>query len=254
MWTLLCALATAAEVPQDAEPTPALPDDGEATPKVPDDAEAEPPDAEATPAPLDDAEVTPEIPGEPEEPEATSAMPAAAEPPADTLALQVWDEERWTDVDRRASRSARAGLVVGVAGGVMLGAGIGLSVLDDPLYSEFAPPLLFGGVVGSLVGPPLMLSGAMRANSALRHRGVYGSTSTGVAGWTLLGSAIVALPVSIVAWPVGPTWYAGVLALGAGQLEVNRRVRSAAGLEPVRPITVVLRPTPDGFLLAGTFQ
>jgi hypothetical protein len=129
--------------------------------------------------------------------------------------------------------------------------GITMLVLADAAGTDtLAPPggLLTGlGVAGALVGPPLMLSSAMRANRALRERGVYVSTTAAITGWTLYGLSIFATPFFVVAWPLAPAYYGAIIGCGFGQLEVNRVGRYNARLE------FQIVPTGNGMGVQGTF-
>jgi hypothetical protein len=171
--------------------------------------------------------------------------------PLEQLPWQVQDEARWIEIHAKSTRLARAGGWVSVASAGAMGVGITMLVLADAAGTDtLAPPggLLTGlGVAGALVGPPLMLSSSMRANRALRERGVFVSTTPAITGWTLYGLSIFATPFFVVAWPLAPAYYGAIIGCGFGQLEVNRVGRTNARLQ------VRLVPTRHGLGLAGSF-
>jgi hypothetical protein len=168
----------------------------------------------------------------------------SAEPTvADALPLQVRDETRWAGAQERSTRAAKVSAGFAIAGGAALGLGAALLASGDPQLEPVGTALAVPGTIGAVFGPPLLLASSVRANRALRERGVYTSTLSGALGWTLFGAGVLVVPVGVVAAPgLIPVWYGGVVALGEVQLGVNARGAAAA-----------LTPTSNGIALRGTF-
>lgn len=190
-----------------------------------------------------------------EVPEPVPASPGEAPLPVlDPLRDLPWQlsrEEEWARIQARATATARAGGWVSLAAGGMFTAGaLVLELADETgeqsLYTT-GGALVGLGALGAIAGTPVLLSGAMRANRAMRERGVYASSTAAVTGWTLYGLSIFAAPLFVAAWPVAPIYYAAVLGSGFAQIETNRVGSRNARLQ------VGLVPTRQGLALTGTF-
>ena len=171
--------------------------------------------------------------------------------PLQELPWQLQREEEWARIQGRATTIARAGGWVSIAAGGLFTTGALVLVLADEtgeqsLYTTGGALVGFGAV-GAIAGPPILLSSALRANHAMRERGVYVSSTAGITGWTMYGMTLFAAPLFVVAWPIVPFYYAGIVGAGFAQIETNR-----VGSRNAR-LRVGLVPTRRGLALTGTF-
>ncbi len=176
------------------------------------------------------------------------------------LPLQVQDEARWQAVDLHAVELSRGTLVAGLAslGVGAMGAGVlavGFATGSDVVTEPIGGTLVFVGAVGAAVTPPVLLATSMRSHRALRERGVFASSMPATIGWTLIGTGILFTPIFLRAPYTIPFYYAGIVAGGLGQMQLNERVRAEAGLprggELFRGVAVL--PEPRGLRLVGSF-
>lgn len=185
--------------------------------------------------------------------EVSSGATPSLDPPGGEASLERFVplrsqyEERWTRIDLRAQDLHQSGnwlIVTGLAAGAVGGT---LLALEQDIG---ALPLALG-VGGVLVGPPLALSGAMRAAHALGERGVRISTLPGALGWTSYGLIVLSPAAGEGAWVVAPALYLGAVGLAALQARQNRRGRTYAGLP--QSVTLRLAPGPGGLALVSSF-
>ena len=156
-------------------------------------------------------------------------LAAAAEPP---LPVPLWEEREayWTQVDRRATHTARGGEYLLAAGFAQAVMGTLLIAHAQDVGSENVEAagvtLLVTGGITTALGSPLILGGSMRAARSMRERGVYGSRTAATIGWSFLGASLF-VPIAPFTVPVS-------IVLGTVQVDVNRRVRERAGLPSLR--------------------
>lgn len=186
------------------------------------------------------------------------AIDAPADP--ESLPWRLDDAAAWARVERRATRLSRGATVAAALAGIGAGVGVGLVVWGET--ADGAEGARAGGVLSVLTGsvvmagtPPIALASGLRARRALAEQGVRVSALPGGAGWGLYAIGLVGVPLCFYAAReapaaalVGTGWYAGIVGLSLGQLDVNRSGRDAAGLPPL-----VVAPTGRGIALAATF-
>jgi hypothetical protein len=172
-----------------------------------------------------------------------SALAQEAPPPAPAeapnLADGYGDGAYWQGVYGRATKTARTGLVLGIAGPpVVVGGAIILVfgiLAEDFATSAFGVLTIAGGGMAMLVGPPLLAGGAMRARRALEEQGVSVSPQLGQIAWgCVAGFWLVSLvpqtqaTVNIVG-AASLAFYAGSLVSGGLLLSELRRAEAYAG-------------------------
>jgi hypothetical protein len=155
-----------------------------------------------------------------------SEMPAPV-PAADADASY---EQRWQEVDLRASR-------VGRTGTTLIGLGFGSAAMGLLLASYGGDRQTQGlvtvgttfvgvGVASAFAGIPLTLAGSMRSARSMRARGVHVPTTAATTGWTGFGLSLLLVPAPVTL-PLS-------MVMGFVQMDVNRRYRDDAGLPQVR--------------------
>ena len=162
-----------------------------------------------------------------------SLATASEAPPLPAPAPAVADvpyEQRWRDVDLRASRVGRTGTTLMGVGLGSVAAGLLLASYGGDRQSEelvTAGSVFVGvGAASAFAGLPIALTASMRSARSMRARGVYVPTAAGVGGWTTFGLSLWVIPAPVTL----PT----SMFLAFLQMDVNRRFRQASGLPPVR--------------------
>lgn len=165
--------------------------------------------------------------------------------------------ESWVRRDVRADRQARVGAYIALASPALflVGQTFGRSfnVTDDPLRFGASLSAQAFGIVGTVVGPILLLHGGWRSARALRSQGVVARGHLALVGTGLLVLSSVLLPTSRLE-PAGvaaaATAYGAALGLGVVQLRANHLARQEVGWVGVVPL---LREGTVGLTLAGQF-
>lgn len=155
-----------------------------------------------------------------------------ARPPIAEQQRTYWVDWLLQDGDRRFQQG-RVLAAVG-AGTVFIGAGMSLGeVIEGGRQTESMRPgavIAMAGAPFLLAGLPTMAAGAGRMRKALRMEGLYVPSVPLMGAWSLLGSAVILLPVSTLVWSV-PTpallLAGGLLGMGAyglanAQYKLNR--------------------------------
>jgi pimeloyl-ACP methyl ester carboxylesterase len=162
---------------------------------------------------------------------ASLATASEAPPPAPAPAVaELSYEQRWRQIDLRASRTGRTGTtLIGVGLGAalagLLASSYGGDRQSEPLVTT-GTVLVGVGAASAFAGLPIALTASMRSTRSMRARGVYVPTAAGIAGWTNFGLSLAILPA--------PVTLPASMFFAFLQMDVNRRFRQAAGLPPVR--------------------
>lgn len=186
------------------------------------------------------------------------AIAVAAPSPGPSLPAPA-PVESWARVDLRADRRARAGLLITLSapGLVIVGTAASAGFRDVPGAEGqrvFGNAVLGAGLVGSVIGPPLLLEGAWRSSVALKRQAVPVSTGALVVGASLYAgtTALYLLdrePEAGRAVLIGGA-YIGAVGFGAAQLRRNQIARGEAGWFGVVPLRV---GDANGLAVAGSF-
>lgn len=182
----------------------------------------------------------------------------AAEPPAAVLPSPE-PVESWARADLRADRRARAGLLITLSapGLVVVGTAASVGFRDQSgaeVERGFGDVLLGAGLVGAVIGPPLLLEGTWRSSVALRRQALSVPTGALVVGASLYAGTVVLFaldrePEAGRAVLLGGG-YIGAVGFGAAQLRRNQIARHDAGWFGVVPVRV---GDASGLAVAGSF-